>query len=406
MGLAPIEDVLAALKAGKMVVLVDDEDRENEGDIVAAGCKVTADTVNFMATEGRGWLCLALDGEYCDRLHLPQITQKNESNFSTAFTLTIEAKEGVTTGISAEDRARTIQIASDPNSTASDLVRPGHVQPIRAVDGGVLKRMGQTEGSVDLMKLAGLPPAGLICEVMNPDGSMARMGDLEEFCAKHDMLLCSVEQIIAYRRKKERLVECVATANMPTEFGDFMLYCYNSEITGETHLALTLGDIKPGGEAVAEPVLVRVHSECLTGDVFHSCRCDCGEQLARAMEMVQQAGKGVIVYMRQEGRGIGLDNKLRAYELQDQGLDTIEANIALGFRVDHRDYTLGAQILADLGVHKMRLLTNNPTKIDGLANYGLEIVERVPIMMQSNKDNRRYLHTKKTQLGHMLDEDF
>ena len=406
MELAPIEDVISELKAGKMVVLIDDENRENEGDLVAAGSMVTADTVNFMATEGRGWLCLALDGEYCDRLNLPLITQKNESNFNTAFTVTIEAREGVTTGISAEDRATTIRIASDPQATAANLVRPGHVQPIRAVNGGVLKRTGQTEGSVDLMKLAGLPPAGLICEVMNANGTMARVPDLEKFCAKHDMLLCSVEQIIAYRRKTEKLVKCVATATMPTAYGDFMLYCYNSDITGETHLALTLGDIKPGGEAIAEPLLVRVHSECLTGDVFHSCRCDCGEQLNKAMQMVQQEGKGVIVYMRQEGRGIGLDNKLRAYELQDKGLDTVEANIALGFSADLRDYGLGAQILADLGVRKMRLLTNNPRKISGLSGYGLEVVERVPLEMPSNKQNARYLHTKKTQLGHMLAEDF
>ncbi len=406
MELAPIEDVIKDLQAGKMVVLIDDENRENEGDLVAAGCSVTAETVNFMATEGRGWLCLALDGEYCDRLNLPLITHKNESNFSTAFTVTIEAREGVTTGISAEDRAKTIRIASNPESSASDLVRPGHVQPIRAVEGGVLKRMGQTEGSVDLLKLAGLPPAGLICEVMNQDGTMARVPDLEKFCKKHDMLLCSIEQIIAYRRNTEKLVECVASSTMPTEYGDFMLYCYNSEITGETHLALTLGDIKPGGDLIEESVLVRVHSECLTGDVFHSCRCDCGEQLNRAMQMVQKEGKGVIVYMRQEGRGIGLDNKLKAYELQDNGLDTVEANVALGFSADLRDYGLGAQILADLGVHKMRLLTNNPRKISGLSGYGLEVVERVPIIMKPKEHNEKYLRTKKTQLGHMLDEDF
>ncbi len=405
MEFAPIEKVLEELKAGKMVVLVDDEDRENEGDLVAAGYNVTPETVNFMATEGRGWLCLALDSETCDRLQLPQITQKNESNFSTAFTLTIEAKEGVTTGISAEDRAHTIRVASNPKSVADDLVRPGHVQPIRAVDGGVLKRMGQTEGSVDLLKLAGLPPAGLICEIMNKDGSMARVPDLEVFCKKHDMLLCSVEQIIEYRRRNEKLVECVATSNMPTEYGDFKLHCYNSEIANETHVALTLGDIKPGGERIDEPVLVRVHSECLTGDVFHSCRCDCGEQLARAMAMVQEAGKGVIVYMKQEGRGIGLDNKLKAYELQDSGMDTVEANVALGFAADHRDYGLGAQILVDLGVHKMRLLTNNPKKISGLSAYELEVVERVPIIMTPKVHNERYLSTKKTQLGHMLEED-
>lgn len=407
MQFAEIDEVLADLRAGKMIVLVDDENRENEGDLVAAGHNITAQTINFMATEARGWICLALDGESCKRLHLPQMAVDNEANFGTAFTVTIEAREGVTTGISAEDRARTIRIASDPKSTAQDLVRPGHVQPIRAREGGVLVRTGQTEGSVDLMKLAGLSPAGVICEIMNPDGSMARLPELEKFCQQHDMKLCSVAQIIEYRRRKESMVQCVASVNMPTDCGDFKLHCYNCSITGETHLALTLGPIIPGNpEKIERPILLRVHSECLTGDVFHSCRCDCGQQLHRAMEAIQREGEGVIIYMRQEGRGIGLDNKLRAYALQEKGMDTVEANVALGFAADLRDYGLGAQIIRDLGVRRMRLLTNNPRKIAGLSGYGLEVVERVSIECAPKDTNRHYLHTKKTQLGHLLESDF
>lgn len=407
MQFAEIDEVLADLRAGKMIVLVDDENRENEGDLVAAGHDVTAQTINFMATEARGWICLTLDGEACKRLHLPQMAVDNEANFGTAFTVTIEAREGVTTGISAEDRARTIRVASDPKATAHDVVRPGHVQPIRAREGGVLVRTGQTEGSIDLMKLAGLPPAGVICEIMNPDGSMARLPELEKFCQKHDMKLCSVAQIIEYRRRKESMVQCVASVNMPTDCGDFKLHCYNCSITGETHLALTLGPIMPGNpEKIERPVLLRVHSECLTGDVFHSCRCDCGQQLHRAMEVIQREGEGVIVYMRQEGRGIGLDNKLRAYALQEKGLNTVEANVALGFAADLRDYGLGAQIIRDLGVRRMRLLTNNPRKIAGLSGYGLEVVERVSIECAPKEANRTYLHTKKTQLGHILESDF
>ncbi len=406
MAFATIDEVIEDLKAGKMIVLVDDENRENEGDLVAAGYNITAESINFMATEGRGWICLALDGESCDRLNLPQMTSNNESAFTTAFTITVEARDGVSTGISAADRARTIRIASDPKSVAHDLVRPGHVQPIRAREGGVLVRTGQTEGSVDLMKLAGLPPAGVICEIMNEDGTMSRVPDLEVFCKKHNIKMCSVAQIIEYRNKTQKLVECVSSVKLPTDCGDFDLHCYNCEITKETHLALTLGDIKPGGPKIDRPVMVRVHSECLTGDVFHSCRCDCGQQLHRAMEVIQQEGYGAIIYMRQEGRGIGLDNKLRAYALQEQGMDTVEANIALGFAADLRDYGLGAQIINDLGIRRMRLLTNNPRKITGLSGYGLEIMERVPIEFTPKASNRKYLEAKKTRLGHMLKSDF
>lgn len=406
MAFASIEEVLEDLKQGKMIVLVDDENRENEGDLVAPGYNMTAESVNFMATEGRGWICLALDGRYCDRLNIPMMTAHNESCFNTAFTVTVEAREGVTTGISAEDRARTIRIASSPDSSASDLVRPGHVQPIRAREGGVLVRTGQTEGSVDLMKLAGLPPAAVITEIMNEDGTMARVPQLEVFCQKHDLKICSVAQIIEYRNKMQKLVECVSSVKLPTDCGDFDLHCYNCDITKETHLALTLGDIRPGREPIDKPVMVRVHSECLTGDVFHSCRCDCGQQLHKAMEHIQQEGSGAIIYMRQEGRGIGLDNKLKAYALQEKGMDTVEANLALGFAADQRDYGLGAQIISDLGIRRMRLLTNNPKKINGLSGYGLEIVERMPIEFIPKASNRKYLEAKKTRLGHMLKTDF
>ncbi len=406
MAFATIEEVLADLRAGKMIVLVDDENRENEGDLVAPGWNMTTEQVNFMCTEARGWICLAMDEASCHRLNLPQITSDNEATFRTAFTVTIEAREGVTTGISAADRARTIRIASDPKSTAHDLVRPGHVQPIRAREGGVLVRTGQTEGSVDLMKLAGLPPAGVICEIMKEDGTMARVPDLEIFCKKHDLKLCSVAQIIEYRHRTEKHVQCVASVNLPTAYGDFRLHCYNCSITGETHLALTLGNLKPGNDQVLDhPVLLRVHSECLTGDVFGSARCDCGDQLHRAMAMIQEHGEGAVIYMRQEGRGIGLDNKLKAYELQEKGLNTVEANIALGFPADLRDYGLGAQIIADLGIRKMRLLTNNPRKISGLSGYGLELTERVQIECDPKEHNKRYLSAKKTILGHMLKSD-
>lgn len=406
MGFAEISEATGDLKAGRMIILVDDENRENEGDLVMAGELATAEGINFMASRARGWVCLTLDAESCARLDLPQMVTDNQASLGTAFTVTIEAKSGVTTGISAADRAHTIRMASRADAKASDLVRPGHVQPIRARPGGVLVRTGQTEGSVDLLRLAGMRPAGVICEIMNEDGSMARLPQLEEFARRHDLKIVSVAQIIAHRRRTEKLVSCVASVDMPTEYGHFRLHAYNADILGETHLALTLGDgLFPGAAATDDPALVRAHSECLTGDVFHSRRCDCGEQLHASMRMIGEAGRGAVVYMRQEGRGIGLDNKLRAYALQEQGLDTVEANERLGFPADMRDYGLGAQILADLGARRLRLITNNPKKMAGLSGYGLEIVERVPLAAGPRAENRRYLETKRTKLGHLLPED-
>ncbi|MDR1536069.1 MAG: bifunctional 3,4-dihydroxy-2-butanone-4-phosphate synthase/GTP cyclohydrolase II [Planctomycetota bacterium] len=406
MGFAEIPEALAELKAGRMVILVDDENRENEGDLVMAAELITPEDVNFMASQARGWICLTLDSEACERLDLPQMVSENQAALGTAFTVTIEAKTGVTTGISAADRAHTIRIASRADARASDLVRPGHVQPIRARPGGVLVRTGQTEGSVDLMRLTGLRPAAVICEIMNEDGSMARLPRLEEFARRHQLKILSVAQIIEYRRRTERLIAKAASVDMPTSLGHFRLHAYQVEILEELHLALVMGDdLFPGAPASGVPVLIRVHSECLTGDVFHSLRCDCGEQLQTAMRMIQEEGRGVIVYMRQEGRGIGLDNKLRAYALQEQGLDTVEANIRLGFPPDLRDYGLGAQILADLGARSLRLITNNPKKISGLSGHGLEIVERIPLAMNPNRENRRYLETKRTKLGHLLPGD-
>lgn len=406
MKFAEVSEALADLRAGKMIVLVDDENRENEGDLVAAAELITPEGVNFMATHARGWICLSLDAESCERLDLPQMVSDNHASLGTAFTVTVEAASGVSTGISAADRAHTMRVAARADSRASDLVRPGHVQPLRARPGGVLARTGQTEGSVDLMRLAGLRPAAVICEIMNEDGSMARLPQLEEFCGRHDMKLLSVAQIIEYRRRTEKLVASVISVDMPTGFGHFRLHGYSAAFQSETHLALTLGDdLYPGAPAAETPVLTRVHSECLTGDVFHSLRCDCGEQLQAAMEMVQREGRGIILYMRQEGRGIGLANKLRAYALQEQGLDTVEANVKLGFPADLRDYGVGAQILADLGARKLRLITNNPKKIAGLSGYGLEVAERVPLAMQAHAENRRYLDAKRTKLGHMLPAD-
>ncbi len=402
-----IPEALEELRAGRMIVLVDDENRENEGDFVMAGELTRAEDINFMATYGKGWICLTLDDEACQRLELPQMVQHNSAQFGTAFTITIESREGVTTGISAADRAHTIRVASRADSTAADLVRPGHVQPIRAKPGGVLVRTGQTEGSVDLLRLAGMRPAGVICEIMNDDGTMARLPQLEEFCEKHNLKLTSVAKVIEYRRRNEKLVKPIASVDMPTDAGPFKLYDYHSDVLDESHLALVLGDdLYPGAPTSDKPVLTRVHSECLTGDVFHSHRCDCGDQLQAAMKMVQEEGRGIILYMRQEGRGIGLDNKLRAYELQEKGMDTVEANVELGFAADLRDYGIGAQMLADLGACQLRLMTNNPKKIAGLSGYGLEIVERVPIAIQAHKENKNYLNAKRSKLGHILPEEF
>jgi len=402
--LADIEEVLADLRAGKMVILVDDENRENEGDLAMAAEHVTPEAINFMITHGRGLVCLAMTSAKCDQLALPPMASDNTSSFGTAFTVSIEARSGVTTGISVHDRAQTIKTAVREDARPDDLARPGHIFPLRASRGGTLVRAGQTEGIVDLCRLAGLTPAGVICEVINQDGSMSRMPQLQEMGARHDLKICSVAQIIEHRNRTERLIEATGTAHMPTVFGSFKMYGYTSQLTGETHVALVKGNMEPGGPQQQEPVLVRMHSECMTGDVFGSLRCDCGQQLARAMELVQQQECGAILYMRQEGRGIGLEKKIQAYQLQDCGRDTVEANEELGFASDLRDYGIGAQMLLDLGIRKLRLLTNNPRKIVGLTGYGLEITERVPLVIEPGDDNRRYLSTKGEKLGHMLTE--
>jgi len=394
---ASIPEVIDELRAGRMIVLVDDEDRENEGDLVVAAEKVTHQAINFMAMYGRGLICLALTGERINELNLHPMTPINTSPFQTAFHVSIEAATGVTTGISAADRARTVQVAIDPASKPSDLVRPGHVFPLRARDGGVLVRAGQTEGSVDLTRLAGMTPAAAICEIMNPDGTMARVPQLVDFCKTHDLKMCSIQGLIEYRRQNEKLVRRVAETVLPTQCGTFRLIVYETDIDDFHHVALIKGDV-----AGKDDVLVRVHSECFTGDVLHSRRCDCGDQLARAMQMIEKAGCGAIVYMRQEGRGIGLVNKIRAYQLQDQGMDTVEANVHLGFDPDPREYGIGAQILGDLGIKRMRLITNNPIKRAGLEGYGLYVTGRVPIEIPPNENNARYLKTKKEKLGHLL----
>ncbi len=397
-GFDTIEDAIKDIADGKMVILVDDEDRENEGDLCMAATEVTAADINFMAKHGRGLICLTLMPERVNYLNLPMMADVNTSSFGTAFTVSIEAKKGVTTGISAHDRAVTIKTAIDPKTKPEDLARPGHVFPLKAKPGGVLQRAGQTEGSVDLARLAGLYPAGVICEIMSDDGTMARVPELIQFSKKHGLRLVTIKDLINYRMRNESFVTRVANVSMPTEYGEFRAIAYNNIVDQNTHLALVKGEIKPG-----DKVLVRVHSECLTGDVFGSRRCDCGWQLQAAMKMIEKEGKGIILYMRQEGRGIGLASKLQAYELQEKGLDTVEANLKLGFKADLRDYGIGAQILVDLGVRDMRLITNNPKKIIGLEGYGLRVVERVPIQMKPHEKNVLYLQTKKKKLGHMLD---
>jgi 3,4-dihydroxy 2-butanone 4-phosphate synthase/GTP cyclohydrolase II len=399
MPITAIKEAIGDIKKGKMIILVDDEDRENEGDLCMAAEHITPEAINFMAKYGRGLICLSLNDEFAEKLDLPLMVRDNRSRFGTAFTVSIEARRGVTTGISAADRATTIRTAVADDTTAADLVSPGHVFPIRARKGGVLVRTGQTEGSVDLARLAGLKPAGVICEIMKDDGTMARMPDLEIFAKEHDLKIVTIADLINFRLKTERLVRKAATATLPTRYGgEFKIIVYENDVDSMKHIALVKGDIQPEDE-----VLVRVHSECLTGDTFGSERCDCGDQLHAAMKMVEEEGKGVIVYMHQEGRGIGLVNKIRAYELQENGRDTVEANIELGFKEDLRDYGIGAQILVDLGVRKMRLMTNNPKKIVGLQAYGLSVTGRVPIEIEPTECSIHYLETKKKKMGHILE---
>jgi 3,4-dihydroxy 2-butanone 4-phosphate synthase/GTP cyclohydrolase II len=394
---ATIEEAIEDIRAGRMVVVVDDPDRENEGDLTIAAQFATPDAINFMATHARGLICLCLTEERADKLGLRPMTDHNEAPLGTAFTVSIEAREGVTTGISAADRSHTIQVAIHADSTAHDLVQPGHVFPLRARPGGVLERIGQTEAAVDLARLAGLDASGVVCEIMNDDGTMARVPDLAPYCERHGLKMVTVADLVEYRRRHEKLVERGASVRLPTEHGEFTAVAFREKLNGKTHVALVKGDVDG-----AENVLVRVHSECLTGDVFHSLRCDCGEQLDQALVQIEAEGRGVLLYMAQEGRGIGLLNKLRAYELQEQGLDTVEANLELGFPADARDYGIGNQILADLGLTTLRILTNNPKKLTGIDGFGLSVVEQVPIEVQPNVENRSYLSTKRDKLGHRL----
>lgn len=391
-----IEEAIEALRKGKMIILVDDEERENEGDLLIAAEKVTPESVNFMAVHGRGLICVPLTEERATDLGLNLMVEKNTESMKTAFTVTVDHKDS-TTGISAFERTKTIKELANPTSCSSDFLRPGHIFPLVAVKGGVLKRSGHTEAAVDLTRMAGLFPAGVICEIMNQDGTMARTAELMEFARRHQLQIITIADLIEYRRKKEKLIKATARAKLPTEYGEFTMIAYENVINGEHHVALVKEKIEP-----KEPVLVRVHSECLTGEVFQSLRCDCGEQLHRALAEINKEGKGVLLYMRQEGRGIGLVNKIRAYELQDQGKDTVEANELLGFPPDLREYGIGAQILYDLGVRKIRLLTNNPKKVVGLRGYGLEIVERLPLEVEANKVNEYYLRIKKNKMGHLL----
>jgi len=397
MPIAPIQDIVADLRDGRMVVLVDEEDRENEGDLVIAADRVTPEAINFMARYGRGLVCLCLTEERCDQLDLRPMTSRNEAPFGTAFTVSIEAREGVATGISAHDRSRTIQVAIDPTKGPRDLIQPGHVFPLRARNGGVLQRTGQTEAAVDLARLAGLVPAGVVCEIMNDDGTMARVPQLTKFARRHNLLMITVADLIKYRMRTESLVKRAASADLPTVYGDFQVHAFENVLDRQTHIAAVYGDIADG-----QNVLVRVHSQCLTGDVLHSVRCDCGAQLDAAMQRISSEGRGVLLYLNQEGRGIGLANKIRAYQLQDEGFDTVEANERLGFKADQRDYGMGVQILRELGVRSMRLLSNNPRKLVGIEGYGLSVSEWLPLEVPPSESTRRYLKTKKDKLGHKL----
>ncbi|MDV2503232.1 MAG: bifunctional 3,4-dihydroxy-2-butanone-4-phosphate synthase/GTP cyclohydrolase II [bacterium] len=393
----PIEEILEDIRQGEMIVLVDDEDRENEGDLVVAAAKSTPDVINFMIKNGGGLICLALTPQRVEELKLPAMVEDNSSRYGTAFTVSIGAREGVTTGISASDRCRTILTAIDLGTSPQDLTRPGHVFPLRAREGGVLIRAGHTEGAVDLARLSGLFPAGAICEILNEDGTMARLPELERFAAEHGLKICSIKDLIAYRMRTESFVSVAASTTIPTDWGEFKAVAFKNTLSDDTHVAFVQGEVDP-----ETPMLVRVHSQCLTGDVFGSHRCDCGDQLLAALQMIAEAGSGVLLYLQQEGRGIGLLNKLKSYELQDEGLDTVEANETLGFKDDLRDYGIGAQILVALGLRKIRLLTNNPRKIVGLAGYGLEVVEREPLVVEPRETNRRYLAVKRRKLGHLI----